>query len=77
VASEMAPEPLAPARELVARRRPWLVVAGAIVAIALVTVLAIVAFTGREGARGGAPRRPALPAELEDALQRLEESVRP
>jgi serine/threonine protein kinase len=57
-------------------RRRILAVAVAIVAIALVVVLGIVAFSG-----GRAPTPDAspttLPAELEDALQRLEDSVRP
>ncbi len=53
-----------------------LIVAGAILALVLITVFAIVAFTG--------PVRPppasdasSLPVPLEDALTRLEESVQP
>lgn len=74
------PEPVRSEEPVAAERRPprvgtWLVVAGVVLAIALVTVLAIAAFTGR-GPSGGGGRRPALPAELEEALQRLEESVR-
>ena len=53
-----------------------LAIAAAIVAIALVTVLGIAVFNGgRAPAPGATPS--TLPAELEDALQRLEDSVRP
>lgn len=60
-------------------RTPLLmIVAGAIVAIAIVTVLAIAALGGRDAPPPDrAPRDSGLPAELEDALQRLEDSVRP
>jgi serine/threonine protein kinase len=60
------------------RRRPKtaLIVGGAILALVLITVFAIVAFTGS----GTPPPDPgagatSLPAPLEDALTRLEESV--
>jgi serine/threonine-protein kinase len=71
-------EPGAAARVRPAAGRRWTIVAAAIVAIVLVTVLALVAFSGSDrpqGARDGA--RVNVPAELEDALQQLEESVRP
>lgn len=60
-------------------RTPLLmIVAGAILAIAIVTVLAIAAFGGRDAPPPDrTPRDSGLPAELEDALQRLEDSVRP
>ena len=69
-----APRPVRP------RRRPKtaLIVAGAILAVILITVLAIVAFTDSgstpPGSGAGAS---SLPPQLEDALERLEESVRP
>ncbi len=69
-----APRPARP------RPRPKtvLIVAGAILAVILITVLAIVAFTdsGSPPPGSGAGASP-LPAPLEDALTRLEESVRP
>jgi serine/threonine protein kinase len=69
------PQPVSTPAASPSRRRPWIGVAAPVVAIALVTVLALVVFTGRDRP-GGAERRPALPAQLEDALTRLEESVR-
>ena len=74
--------PVAPAaapatRPSRSRWRVWAIVAGAIVAIAIVTVLAIAALGGRDAPPPSAgERNSGLPAELEDALQRLEESVR-
>ena len=68
-----SPEPERP------RRRPsktTLIVAGAILALALITVFAVLAFTGPstpppdQGAGAS-----SLPASLEDALTQLEESV--
>jgi eukaryotic-like serine/threonine-protein kinase len=69
-----APAPR-PARS---RRHPKraLIVAGAILALVLITVFAIVAFTG-PGAPPPASDASTLPVPLEDALSRLEESVRP
>jgi eukaryotic-like serine/threonine-protein kinase len=69
-----APAPQ-PARS---RRHPGraLIVAGAILALVLITVFAIVAFTGPVGPPpASAPS--SLPVPLEDALTRLEESVQP
>jgi serine/threonine protein kinase len=59
------------------RRRMGIVVAGAAIAIALLTVLAIAAFTGAGRDRTPRERGPALPAQLEEALRRLEGAVRP
>jgi serine/threonine protein kinase len=59
-------------------RRPSVaVIVGVIIAIGLVAVLAFVTFSGRPGS--GPAQRPnaTLPAPLEDALQRLEDAVRP
>jgi serine/threonine protein kinase len=60
------------------RRRPRAVViaAGVILAVMLIAVLVLVAFTGPDAPAGSAGGT-ALPAPLEDALSRLEESVRP
>ncbi len=61
------------------RRRPsktTTIVAGAILALVLITVFAIVAFNGSGGPPPG-PGASSLPAPLEDALTRLEEAVRP
>lgn len=54
-----------------------LIVVAAILAVAVITVLALAAFTGpaAPGARG--PGSSSLPAPLDDALTRLEESVQP
>jgi eukaryotic-like serine/threonine-protein kinase len=69
----------APAPQSARPRRPFkpaLIVAVAILAVALITVLALAAFTGpTPGGRG--PGSSSLPAPLDDALTRLEESVRP
>jgi serine/threonine protein kinase len=65
-----APRPARPRH-----RRAVSIVAGTILAVVVVTILAIVAFTGpdRPGASGA--ESSSLPAPLEDALTRLEESV--
>jgi serine/threonine protein kinase len=74
---EAAPQPTPrPSRS----RRMWLLAAAAIVTIALVTVLAIAAFSGRDApppSPSAGATDTTLPAELEEALQRLEDSVRP
>ena len=60
-------------------RRPsktTLIVAGAILAVVLITVFTIVAFNG-SGTPSPEPGASSLPVALEDALTRLEESVRP
>ncbi|MDQ4107203.1 MAG: serine/threonine protein kinase [Actinomycetota bacterium] len=61
-----------------------LIVAGAVLAVVVVTVLALAAFTGPDarggndvGSPGSGAGRSSLPAPLEDALTRLEESVQP
>ena len=48
-----------------------------IIAIGLIAVLAFVTFTGRLGSGPGQHPNTTLPAPLEDALQRLEDSVQP
>jgi serine/threonine protein kinase len=71
---ETAPRPPRP------RGRLLVIGAAAILAIVLVTVLAIAAFSGREAPApepSADASNPTLPAELEEALQRLEDSVRP
>jgi serine/threonine protein kinase len=64
-----------PARSRRVTRRT-LAIVGAILAIVLVTVLAVVVFTGAPG-----PSRPpattSLPAPIDDALTQLEKAVRP
>jgi serine/threonine-protein kinase len=69
-----APRPARPRR----RPRTILIAAAAVLAIAVVVTLAIVAFSG-SGAQPGpsATGGSSLPAPLEDALARLEESVQP
>jgi serine/threonine protein kinase len=57
--------------------RAALIVAGAIVAVALLLVLELTVFTGRDTPGPGAASGTTLPAPLEDALTRLEDSVRP
>ncbi len=66
------------ARPARSRRDPKraVIVAGAILALVLVIVFAIVAFTG-PGGPPPASDTSSLPVPLEDALTRLEESVRP
>jgi serine/threonine protein kinase len=66
-----------PRRARTPRRRVGMVVAGAAIAIALLTVLAVAAFTGAGRDRTPRERGPALPAQLEEALRRLEGAVRP
>lgn len=56
--------------------RTVLIVAGAILAVILITVFAIVAFSG-SGTPPPGSGASSLPVPLEDALTRLEESVRP
>jgi eukaryotic-like serine/threonine-protein kinase len=70
----------APAPRPARRRRPSkiaLMIVGAVLAIVIVTVLALAAFTGPATPGAGGPGSSSLPASLDDALARLEESVRP
>jgi serine/threonine-protein kinase len=55
--------------------RAALVVGGAVLAVVLLTVLALTVFTGTDAP--GAPGGSSLPAPLEDALTGLEDAVRP
>jgi hypothetical protein len=57
--------------------RPAVIVAAAILAVALITVLALATFTGPASPGAGGPGSSSIPTPLEDALTRLEESVRP
>jgi serine/threonine protein kinase len=57
--------------------RVILLVAGAIVALVLVVILALTVFTGGGTPDRGAANETTLPAPLEDALDRLEETVQP
>jgi serine/threonine-protein kinase len=66
-----APRPARPRR----RPRTVLIVAGAILAIVVVTILALGAFTGPDAPGAGGAGSSSLPAPLEEALTRLEESV--
>jgi len=68
-----APRPARPWRP----SRPAMIVAAAILAVALIIVLALATFTGptKPHARGSGTS--SVPAPLDDALTRLEESVRP
>jgi serine/threonine protein kinase len=61
------------------RRHPKtiLIVAGAVIAVVLIAVLAIGAFTGGDAPRREPPATSTLPAPFEDALAELEESVQP
>jgi serine/threonine protein kinase len=70
-----APSPPTGARR---RRRPRaiMIAAGVILAVMLVATLALIAFTGPDAPAGGAGGT-GLPPSLEDALSRLEDSVRP
>ena len=68
-----APRPARPWRP----SRPAMIVAAAILAVALITVLALATFTGPATHGTGRPRGSSIPAPLDDALTRLEESVRP
>jgi len=54
-----------------------LIIAAAILAVAMITVLALATFTGPAAPGAGGPGSSSLPAPLDDALTRLEESVRP
>jgi serine/threonine protein kinase len=53
-----------------------LMIVGAVLAIVVITVLALAAFTGPATPGAGSPGSSSLPAPLDDALTRLEESVR-
>lgn len=68
-----APRPARPRRP----PRPALIIAAAILAVALITVLALATFTGPETPGASGSGSSSLPAPLDDALTRLEESVRP
>jgi eukaryotic-like serine/threonine-protein kinase len=70
----------APAARSIRMRRPSkaaLIIAAAILAVAVITVLALVTFTGPAAPGPSGPGSSSLPASLDDALTRLEESVRP
>jgi serine/threonine protein kinase len=73
------PEPYqAPTPRLARPRRPSArMIAAVVIAIGLVVVLALVTFTGRLGSGPGRRPNATLPAPLEDALERLEDSVQP
>jgi serine/threonine protein kinase len=61
-------------------RRPSkvaLTIVGAVLAVVVITVLALAVFTGPAASGAGGPGSSSLPAPLDDALTRLEESVRP
>ena len=64
-----------------ARPRPpskvALIIGAAILAVAVITVLTLVTFTGPAAPGPSGPGSSSLPAPLDDALTRLEESVRP
>jgi len=67
------------ARSAAPRRLPRAapIVAGAIVVVALLVILAFSVFADRNAPGPGAATSTTLPAPLEDALQELEESVQP
>jgi eukaryotic-like serine/threonine-protein kinase len=68
-----------PAPRTARPRRPSkvaLIIAAAILAVAVIVVLALAAFTGPAPGASG-PGSSSLPAPLDDALTRLEESVQP
>jgi eukaryotic-like serine/threonine-protein kinase len=70
----------APAPRPARSRRPSkvaLTIVGAVLAFVVITVLALVVFTGPATPGAGGPGSSSLPAPLDDALTRLEESVRP
>ena len=70
----------APAPRPAGPRRPSkvaLIIAGAILAVVVITVLALAAFTGPAAPGRSEVGRSSLPTPLDDALTRLEESVRP
>ena len=54
-----------------------LTIVGAVLAVVVITVLALAVFTGPATPEAGGPGSSSLPAPLDDALTRLEESVRP
>lgn len=61
-------------------RRPSkvaLIIAGAILAVVMITVLALAAFTGTAAPGPSGAGRSSIPTPLDDALTGLEESVRP
>jgi eukaryotic-like serine/threonine-protein kinase len=67
------------ARSAASRRLPRVapIVAGAIVVVVLLVILAFSVFTGRNAPGPGATTSTTLPAPLENALDELEESVQP
>jgi serine/threonine-protein kinase len=71
------PTPAPPSVAFSRPSRTLLIVAGAIVAVALVVILALIVFTGFSTPDPSAPNGSTLPAPLEDALDGLEEAVRP
>jgi eukaryotic-like serine/threonine-protein kinase len=68
-----APRPAGPGRP----SKVALIIAGAILAVVVITVLALAAFTGPAAPGPSGVARSSLPTPLDDALTRLEESVRP
>ncbi len=68
-----APRPAGPRRP----SKVALIIAGAILAVVVITVLALAAFTGPAAPGPSEVGRSSLPTPLDDALTRLEESVRP
>ena len=68
-----APRPAGPRRP----SKVALIIAGAILAVVVITVLALAAFTGPAAPWPSGVARSSLPTPLDDALTRLEESVRP
>jgi len=69
----------APVPRRIRPRRPSkvaLIIAAAIIAVAMITILALTAFTGPAAPGANGPGSSSLPAPLDDALTRLEESVR-
>ena len=65
------------ARRLRRPSKAALIIAAAILAVAMITVLALAAFTGPATPGTSGPGSSSLPAPLNDALNRLEESVQP
>ena len=68
-----APRPAGPRRP----SKVALIIAGATLAVVVITVLALAAFTGPAAPGASGVGRSSLPTPLDDALTRLEESVRP
>jgi hypothetical protein len=68
-----APQPAGPRRP----SKVALIIAGAILVVVVITVLALAAFTGPAAPGPSGVGRSSLPTPLDDALTRLEESVRP